>query len=131
MLVDCEHVLLDLKREIALKSHHGQRDLLAAIARLEVKHEIAEGLPEEALRLYGLDFFMEAVRTPSSPDGRVWPVDGDKDRALRGDSTNESQEDNHARHGTDPGERPGDYDGNGTGATARVTSLVGRSRSPN
>ncbi len=117
MLVDCEHVLLDLKREIALKSHHGQRDLLAAIARLEVKHEIAEGLPEEALRLYGLDFFMEAVRTPSSPDGRVWPVDGDS----------------RSRAGwrPDPGERPGDYDGNGTGATARVTSLVGRSRSPN
>lgn len=56
MLVDHERVLADLKGIIADKSAHGQRDLLAAIARLEAQHRVEESLPERALRLYGVVF---------------------------------------------------------------------------
>jgi hypothetical protein len=57
MLVDTERVLLDLKRHLATKPHHGQRELALVIAELEAKHQIEEGLPERALRLYGMEFF--------------------------------------------------------------------------
>jgi hypothetical protein len=103
MLVDVERVLLDLKRHIAGKSHHGQRELLSAIAQLEVAHRIEESLPERALRLYGWAFFEEAIRMPGSEQASVSARDGEQVRASRGDSHDESKEDTHAfTRGTDP-----------------------------
>jgi hypothetical protein len=85
MLVDNERVLLELKRHVASKSHHGQRDLLAEIARLETRNQLEEGLPERALRLYGVGFSEDLLR-PSSVEGRVPLSDGENVHALRGDS---------------------------------------------
>jgi len=44
VLVDHERVLLLLKQEIAAKPSHGQRDLLAAIARFEAQCAVEEPL---------------------------------------------------------------------------------------
>lgn len=107
MLVDAERVLLDLKRHIASKSHHGQRDLLAEIARLEVQNQLEEGLPERALRLYGVKFAEDLTR-PSSVDGRVLPPDGDNVRALHGDShRGKAQDVSHSRAGAGAGQAGG------------------------
>jgi hypothetical protein len=95
VLVDHEAAWLALKAAVAQKSHHGQRDLLAEMARLEVAHALVEGLPEKALRLYGVDLSEDLLR-PSSRVGRVLPSDGRNGRALRDGSTSESQEDAHA-----------------------------------
>lgn len=94
MLVDAERVLLELKGYVASKSHHGQRDLLAEIARLEVSNQLAEGLPERALRLYGASFQKDLIR-PTSEDGRVLPLDGTNIRALRGDPRGEHHGQQH------------------------------------
>lgn len=40
MLVDYERLVLELKALIASKPHHGQRELLAEIARLEVANTV-------------------------------------------------------------------------------------------
>lgn len=96
MLVDHERVLLDLKQEIAQKSHHGQRDLLALVATLEAKHRLDEGLPERMLRLYGVQVGSDFLKDGSSSErGRVPAADDPKDRAQRGDSNHESEEDTH------------------------------------
>lgn len=117
MLVDCERVLLEVKRYIATKPHHGQRELSAVINSLEAEHSIEEGLPERTLRLYGLEFFEEAIRAsrdqPTSPGGRVPPADGNQARASRGDSIPQSEEDDHARS------RNSDTSARGAGASRR------------
>ncbi len=131
MLVDHERVLLDLKREIAEKSHHGQRDLFALIGELEARHAIEEGLPEKAMRLYGLAFFEEAIKAPGSERERVPAADGaedrppggDKVRALRGDSNHESEEDTNGRNGN-----PAAAASENGSVGAAVTSIVGRAR---
>jgi hypothetical protein len=40
MLVDYERLVLELKAIVAAKPHHGQRELLAEIARLEVANTL-------------------------------------------------------------------------------------------
>ncbi len=55
MLVDYERVLLELKRVLLTKKSHGADSLLAELARLEVKYQLLEGVPERALRLYGYE----------------------------------------------------------------------------
>jgi hypothetical protein len=42
MLVDYERCWLALKREIVAKKSHGQRDLLTAMAQIEVESELDE-----------------------------------------------------------------------------------------
>lgn len=87
MLVDVEGVLLDLKKHLLAKPHWGQRELTALIARLEVENRVEESLPEQALRLYGLAFYEEAVkRSPPSEQDRVPASDGHQTPAQRGDS---------------------------------------------
>jgi hypothetical protein len=53
-LVDFERVLLELEREIQSKPHHGSRELALKLAELRARHTIHETLPEEMLRLYGV-----------------------------------------------------------------------------
>lgn len=53
-LVDNERVLLELEKLIQSKPHHGSRDLAMAIVELRARHTIDESLPEEMLRLYGV-----------------------------------------------------------------------------
>jgi hypothetical protein len=96
MLIDHERVLLDLKRSIAAKSHHGQRDLLAEIARLEVENVVEEGVPERALRLYGVALSSDLIR-PSSLEPRVALADGHNGDALRPGSHRDKEE-RHERH---------------------------------
>jgi hypothetical protein len=124
VLVDVEAAWLDLKAEVSRKSHHGQRDLLAVMARLEVKHRIEpEGLPEQALRLYGLEFFSQVVKQlPDSPGDRVRPGDGGNGRAQRGTSQpTEYEESSNARNDAEAaGRSPG-----ATGAARRRSEPVG------
>ncbi len=42
MLVDFERAWLEMKRLIVSKKSHGQRDLLTAMARIEVESELDE-----------------------------------------------------------------------------------------
>jgi hypothetical protein len=82
MLVDFERVIALLKREVASKPSHGQRDLLATIARLEGECMIEEGLPEKALRLYGPDLADALAQLrPARRDPRVVLADGLADDA--------------------------------------------------
>lgn len=101
MLIDHERVLLDLKRIIAAKSHHGQRDLLAEISRLEVENVVEEGVPERALRLFGVVLSDDLLRPPSQ-EPRVAPVDGHNGDALRPGSHRDKEE-RHERHRTAAG----------------------------
>lgn len=101
MLVDHERVLLELKQHIGSKSHHGQRDLLAEIARLEVANAVEEGVPERALRLYGVVFSDDLLRPPSS-DPRVDPSDG-LNGHPRGAGSHTSKEERHGRHHSSAG----------------------------
>lgn len=52
-LVDWEAVVLDFEEYVRTRNSHGQRDLLAVLADLRVRHRQVEGLPVKALRLYG------------------------------------------------------------------------------
>lgn len=75
MLVDYERVVLRLKQHIGTKSHHGQRELLALIAGLEGECALEEGLPEKALRLYGVELFETVVVGKGDQtrfDGNPW-----------------------------------------------------------
>lgn len=80
MLVDYEKVVRDLKVYFARKGSHGRDGLLAEIARLEAEHQLEEGLPEKALRLYGVvvsdALLRPALGAPAleSLDGHVDPV---------------------------------------------------------
>lgn len=92
MLVDYQEVVLRLTQEIASKKSHGQRDLLASIARLEAECAVPESLVERQLRLVVAAIGDHLMPAPSRPrvDGR----DGtdDSPRAAR-DTT--VQEDTH------------------------------------
>lgn len=94
MLVDCERVLLLLKQHIASKNSHGQRDLLAEIARLEVECRVDEGLPEKALRLYGVVFSDDLLR-PADADPRADQRDGHDDIPRRVADSPVHKEDTH------------------------------------
>jgi hypothetical protein len=97
VLVDHERLLLDFKEYVIKKSQHGQRDLLTEIARLEVLHQLNEGLPEMALRLYGSQFSEDLLR-PIPDQDRVPDRDGNNVHALRGVSLHEEQQ--NVRNGT-------------------------------
>lgn len=125
MLVDYEAVLLDLKRHLATKPHHGQRELAVVIAQLEVKNRVEEGMPDRALRLYGLEFFEEAItssRQPPSTERRVAPGDGHQVRALRGDSSPQSEEDTHGRRNSDRASPSGQAPSRSRAARGRATA---------
>lgn len=98
MLVDFEAVLLDLKRAILAKNSHGQRDLLAVISRLEVEHQLDEGTPERALRLYGVVLSDDLLR-PALDGLRVDYGDGHDTDPARVPGNERPQEDtNGSQH---------------------------------
>src|SRR3954469_8142772 len=99
VLVDHERVVLDLKRAIVAKKSHGQRDLLALIAQLEVQHQLEEGVPERALRLYGVVFSDDLLR-PSLSDPRVGRGDGADDLRAAGADATVPQEGTHVSRST-------------------------------
>jgi hypothetical protein len=86
MLVDYERVVALLKRHATSKGSHGQRELLEVIARLEAECMIEEGLPEKALRLYGVVLSDDLLR-PSLRDPRAGLVDGHVEGAPAGDAS--------------------------------------------
>jgi hypothetical protein len=93
MLIDHERVLLLLKQEISAKPSHGQRDLLAAIARLEGECALDEPLMERHLRL-----LVAATRDHLEPaDGgpRVDRRDGADDTARAASGSTVRQETPH------------------------------------
>jgi hypothetical protein len=77
MLVDSEHVLLELESYIASRSSHGRNDLLLKITELKTAHTVTEGLPEKAIRLFGTQLSEDLIRTHP---GKA-PADEDSDRA--------------------------------------------------
>lgn len=97
MLVDYEKVVRDLKALIASKGSHGQRDLLAAVARLEAEHQLEEGLPERALRLYGV-VFSDALLRPALEVPVSGLPDGPDDRPGRRPGGTRYQEAPHHEH---------------------------------
>ena len=90
MLVDYERVVQALKEYVCTKGSHGQRELLAEISRLEAACTLEEGLPEKALRLYGV-VLSDALLRPALGDPALDPRDGSDDLPDR-------------RSGTDPSE---------------------------
>jgi hypothetical protein len=93
VLVDYEKVVLALKKAISEKGSHGQRDLLALISGLEAQHTLDEGLPEEALRLYGVAIGGALIR-PALVAPRVERPDGPDDSPERRSGHGTSEEDN-------------------------------------
>lgn len=75
MLVDHEKAWQRFKAVVASKSSHGQKDLLAEMSRIEVECGVEEGLPEKALRLYGIVISDDLLK-PSQSDPRVGQGDG-------------------------------------------------------
>ncbi|MET0604176.1 MAG: hypothetical protein ABW167_19485 [Baekduia sp.] len=96
MLVDYEKVARDLKAYIAGKGSHGQRDLLAEIGRLEAAHKLEEGLPEMALRLYGV-VFSDALLRPALGPPVTGDLDGPDDRPERRSGGTRYEEDTDGR----------------------------------
>lgn len=68
MPVDHAEVLRRLKGVIASKPSHGQRDLLAAVGRLEAECDTDDGEYQRFLRRFG-DEVMEAALNLVPPDG--------------------------------------------------------------
>jgi hypothetical protein len=96
VLIDHERVLALLKREVSAKPHHGQRDLLATIARLEGECVMDEPLMERHLRL-----LVAATRdTLNPPDHRRPRVDdGDgTDDPRRETAGHTVRQEIHVRH---------------------------------
>lgn len=96
MLVDYERVVLAIKREVASKKSHGGAALLAAIAQFEVDCIVEEGLPERALRLYGVALSDDLI-TPTHRDPDLGHGDGDNDRLSLVGSAIRSEE-HHVGH---------------------------------
>lgn len=67
-LVDWEAVVLDLEAHVRSRNSHGQRDLLATLADLKIRHRQIEGLPEKALRLYGPELAEVLDRRPTDAE---------------------------------------------------------------
>lgn len=67
-LVDWEAVALDLEGYVLSRNSHGQRDLLAKLAELKIRHRQVEGLPEKALRLYGSELAEALDRRPADAE---------------------------------------------------------------
>lgn len=67
-LVDWEAVALDLEAHVLSKNSHGQRDLLAKIAELKIRHRQIEGLVEKATRLYGPELAEALDRRPADAE---------------------------------------------------------------
>jgi hypothetical protein len=89
MLVDYERAWQDLTRHVLSKPNHGQAGLLAEMARLGVKHEVAEGGLPALLRLYGVE-----VQASEQPDH-----EGDAFPPAMADPTHRSlTEEGHAGH---------------------------------
>lgn len=99
MLVDYEKVARDLKAYIAAKGSHGARDLLAEIGRLEAVHQLEEGLPEQALRLYGV-VLSDALLRPSLGPPVTGDLDGPDDRSGRRPEGTRYEEDHDGHHRT-------------------------------
>lgn len=97
MLVDFEAVLLGLKQEILSKKSHGQRDLLAAISRLEVEHRLEEGTPERALRLFGVVLSDDLLR-PALSEARAPRGDGHDTAPARASEIDRPKEDTNGKH---------------------------------
>lgn len=70
MLIDHEQAWLLLKEVVRAKRAHGADGLLVEMSRLEVECRVEEGIPERALRLYGIalgDFPRPAPPSPAQP----------------------------------------------------------------
>lgn len=94
MLVDNEAVLLGLKAVLMEKKSHGRDTLLAEIARLEVQHRIEEGVPERALRLYGV-VLSDDLLSPTAQIPSAGSSDGGNDRVGLDPTSPRSKENTH------------------------------------
>lgn len=90
MLVDYERAWQDLTRHVLSKPNHGQAGLLSEMARLSVKHEVAEsGLPA-LLRLYGVE--VQTADARPDHEGDALPP------AMADDPHRQLTEEGHAGH---------------------------------
>lgn len=97
MLIDYEKVLVLLKREISAKPSHGQRDLLASIARIEGECAVDEPLIERNLRLV-VAATRDQLAQPSPGDPRVDDRDGTDDTRRAASGPPVRQETTHDPH---------------------------------
>lgn len=67
MLVDYERVVQRLRQEMVERQGIGRDGLYALIARLEVECAVEEGLPERALRLYGVALSDDLITSGLQP----------------------------------------------------------------
>jgi hypothetical protein len=99
-LIDWEGVVLELEGHVLSKNTHGQRELLAKLAELRVRHRQIEGLPEKALRLYGPEL-ADAVSRHDGIPGAVVPDDIGGGSPARSESTT-PEKDRYAQHAAVP-----------------------------
>lgn len=66
MLVDSERVLLELEDFFISKNSFGSRELLRKLVELKSECRITEGVPEKALRLYGVLLSEDLISAPDA-----------------------------------------------------------------
>jgi hypothetical protein len=101
VLVDHEKAWLALKALIADKGSHGRDTLLAEMSKLEVQHTLEEGLPERALRLYGVVFSHDLLR-PAHEGPASASRDGHADLHAAGGESTDTKEQHHGEQHRHP-----------------------------
>jgi hypothetical protein len=101
VLVDYEKVVLSLKAFVSAKPSHGREGLLAEISRLEAENALEEGLPEKALRLYGV-VLTDALLRPALGSPSLGDSDGldDPDRRSPAAATSDRRTNDGRRNGS-------------------------------